>query len=94
LRSGGLNSHRPLVEAAQCDEDSIKSVTSDGEIIVMLSGAIFEVMAGDTSDSALWLPVSDVLICERTMTLRGKAIPYYEIVNLDDKEKVGATRLK
>jgi hypothetical protein len=51
-------------------------------------------MAGDTSDSALWFPVSDVLICERTMTIRGKTIPYYEIVNLDDKEKVGATRLK
>jgi len=82
------------VDAAQCSEDSIKSVTSDGEIIVMLSGAIFEVMAGDTIDSALWLPISDVMICERAMTLRGKRVPYYELINLDDKEKVGATRLK
>jgi len=70
-----LAPHADPVEAAQCSEDPIKSVTSDGEIIVMLSGAIFEVMAGDTIDSALWLPISDVMICERAMTSRGKGVP-------------------
>jgi len=70
-----LAPHADSVEAAQCGEDPIKSVTSDGGIIVMLSGAIFEVMAGDTIDSALWLPISDVMICGRAMTLRGKRVP-------------------
>jgi hypothetical protein len=84
----------PTAHAAQCDEDTIRSVTNDGEIIVMQSGAVFEVMAGDTVDSALWLPVSDVMICQRALTVRGRAVSYYEIINLDDREKVSATKLR
>src|SRR5262249_22636298 len=84
----------PNASAADCTDDSIRSVTSDGEIIVMLSGAVFEVLPGDTIDSALWLPASDVIICMRSLNVRGKQMKYYEIINLDDKEKVGATRLR
>ena len=60
----------------------------------MQSGAVFEVMAGDTVDSALWLPVSAVMICQRALTVRGRAVSHYEIINLDDREKVSATKLR
>jgi len=60
----------------------------------MQSGSVFEVLPGDTIDSALWLPISSVTICERTMTLKGKQIFYYDIINHDDREKVSATKLK
>jgi hypothetical protein len=85
-----------LVDAksATCDEDSIKSVTDDGEIIVMLSGHVYEVLPGDTIDSMLWLPASDVMICARSMNVSGRNIIYYEIINTDDKEKVGAVLLR
>jgi len=84
----------PNAFAADCIDDSIRSVTRDGEIIVMLSGSVFEVLPGDSIDSALWLPASDVVICMRSLNVRGTQMKYYEIINLDDKEKVGATRLR
>ena len=80
--------------AVDCREDTIRTVTSSGEVIVMQSGSVFEVLPGDTIDSALWLPISSVTICERTMTLKGKQIFYYDIINHDDREKVSATKLK
>ncbi len=79
---------------ATCDDDSLSEVAADGEILVMLSGDVYRVLPGDTIDSALWLPPSDVIICARTITVKGKAMLYYEIINVDDKEKVGATRLR
>jgi hypothetical protein len=46
-----------------CDDDSIKSVSNDGSIIVMISGAVYKVDAVDQVDTALWLAADDVLIC-------------------------------
>jgi hypothetical protein len=34
------------------------------------------------------------MICERVLNVRGRAVPYYEIINLDEHEKVGATKLR
>jgi hypothetical protein len=82
------------VKGATCEEDSIKSVTDDGEIIVMLSGHVYQVLPGDTIDSMLWLPASDVMICARSIQREGKNMIYYEIINTDDKEKVGAVLLR
>ena len=56
--------------AQSCEKDSLETVGRSGEILVMLSGAVYEVLAGDTIDSALWLPPSDVLICARAFTSR------------------------
>lgn len=78
-----------------CLEDTISRVAGSGKILVMHSGAVYEVLPGDDIDSMLWLPVSDVLVCERSMRSRGRTLSYYEIINLDERgEKVGATRLR
>lgn len=50
--------------AAQCADDTIKSVSSEGEILVMFSGAVYKVDQFDRLDSELWLPADDVLICD------------------------------
>jgi hypothetical protein len=84
----------PNASAESCFEDSLDKVTRDGEILVMMSGAIFRVMAGDAIDSALWLPPSDVLICPKSINVGGRLAFYYEIINTDEGEKVTATKLR
>lgn len=81
--------------AKTCYDDSIQEVSESGEIIVMLSGQIFEVDPGDRVDSALWLAAEDVLICETPVNYQGKVYMLYEIINTDESaEKVSAHRLK
>ena len=80
--------------AAGCWDDTIRTVASSGEVIVMQSGSVFEVLPGDNIDAALWLPITSVTICERTITVKGKLVVYYDIINHDDREKVGAIKMK
>lgn len=69
--------------ARSCDDDSISSVSNDGSIIVMLSGAVYEVDAGDQVDTMLWLPAESVLVCGGTL------------INTDENgEKASVVRLK
>ena len=87
LTVGILSTIAPLgAQGATCDEDSIKSVTDDGQIIVMFSGHVYQVLPGDDIDSMLWLPASDVMICVRSTSVKGRNMIYYEIINTDDKE--------
>ena len=53
-----------FASAAQCAGDTIKSVSSGGEVLVMISGAVYKVDQLDRLDSELWLPADDVLICD------------------------------
>jgi hypothetical protein len=57
-------------------------VSDDGEIVKLEDGSVWEVDAGDTVDSALWLPATEIIACD------GK------LINTDDNEKVSATRIK
>ena len=83
------------IQAASCERDTLTTVSSDGDILVMLSGAVYEVGGGDEIDSMLWLPPESVLICEKAVTYQGKTIILTEIINLDERgEKVSATRLR
>jgi len=50
--------------AQACDDDSIESVSDDGAVIVMMSGATFRVTAADRLDTALWSAGDDVVICK------------------------------
>ena len=69
---------------AQCEDDSIESVSSDGSIIIMISGEVFRVSPVDQADSAVWLPADDVLICNDA-----------EIINTGENgERVAVTRLR
>jgi hypothetical protein len=68
-----------------CDDDSIESVSDDGAIITMISGAVFEVSAADQIDTALWLPVDDILICNGDT----------ELINTDENgERASVARLR
>ena len=69
----------------QCDQDSIESVSDDGSIIVMISGAVFRVAPIDQVDTALWLPADDVLVCGGDT----------ELINRDESgERASVVRLR
>ena len=46
-----------------CNKDSIESVTQDGSIIVMASGAVYSVDVADQNTTLRWQPMDEVLIC-------------------------------
>lgn len=48
---------------AGCDEDTIDTVSSDGDLIVLASGEQYDVDAGDESTSASWQEGDNVLVC-------------------------------
>lgn len=69
--------------AQACEDESIESVSSDGEIIIMISGAVYRVDLADQVDTALWLPADDVLVCDS------------QIINKDENgEKASVVRLR
>ena len=80
--------------SVNCKHDTLWTVSSDGQILIMLSGEVYEVLPGDEIDSQLWLPPSEVIICNKTLKVKGKLWKYYEIINLDEKEKVSAIRIR
>ena len=60
----------------------IDAVLSDGEVIKLEDGSLWEVDAGDQATAALWLAMTDVVVCDA------------KIINTDDNESVEARRLK
>jgi hypothetical protein len=84
-----------LAQAKDCADDSIGSVSDDGSIVKMLSGAVFEIDSVDQVDSELWLTADDVLVCADIVEYKGKPRRFYTIINTDeDGEKVDADRLR
>jgi hypothetical protein len=49
-----------FAHAKTCWDDSIESVSDDGDIVKMLSGSVWEIDDADQVDSQLWLPAEDV----------------------------------
>jgi hypothetical protein len=81
--------------ARSCSSDMLIRKSSDGEILFMISGAIFEVDPGDSIDSLLWLPPADVVVCETSVKYQERIVVLYDIINMDENgEKVGARRLR
>jgi hypothetical protein len=60
----------------------IDSVSSDGQIVKLDDGSIWEVDSIDTIDSSLWLPFSNIVVCGD------------RLINTDDNETVSARRLR
>jgi hypothetical protein len=84
-----------ISHAQQCSPDSVRSVTSDGEVLVTLGGKVFEILAGDQVTVMLWLSMDDILICgPKSIVVRGRRYTYYTVINTDDKEQVDAVRIK
>ncbi len=70
--------------AYSCENDSIESVSDTGSILLMVSGEVYEVGAGDTAYTQFWLTDDDVLVCDDS-----------EIINNDDNgEKTAVKRLE
>jgi hypothetical protein len=59
----------------------IQSIDGNGRIIRLEDGSMWRVDDIDTITSAIWLPVSEVLVCET------------KIIGVDDGESVAVTRL-
>ncbi|MDD2309673.1 MAG: hypothetical protein PHH91_08850 [Desulfuromonadaceae bacterium] len=69
--------------ASACEDGHwIQSVSSDGAIIKLEDGSIWEVDSGDAITSMLWLPTTGIVACDD------------KLINTDDDEKVDANRLK
>lgn len=68
---------------AECDDDYIKEKSSDGAVIFLDSGSVWEIDSGDRGDSALWRDLDEVLACDDGY-----------LVNKGNGEKVGAKKLK
>jgi hypothetical protein len=60
----------------------IEAVEGDGKIIKLEDGSLWEVNDVDTVTTSIWLPVSEVIVCDGKM------------VNVDDDESVGVTPVK
>jgi len=69
--------------AADCESGHwIQSVSSDGRIVILEDGSVWEVNPIDRIDSMLWLPTSDIVACED------------KLINTDDNESVDARRIR
>jgi hypothetical protein len=60
----------------------IESVSNDGEIVKLEDGSVWQIDAGDTVDTILWLPTTDVVSCGD------------KLINIEDNETVGSIRLR
>lgn len=63
------------------DETSIQSISDGGRIITLLDNSVWEVSPLDIVDTAIWLPVTDVLIIDGD-----DPIFPYKMINRDDNE--------
>jgi hypothetical protein len=69
---------------ANCESGEwIESVIDDGRILKLGDGSIWEVDSTDTITSALWLPMTDVLVCDDD-----------KIISTDDEESVEVKRIR
>ncbi|MEW6437235.1 MAG: hypothetical protein AB1508_08695 [Pseudomonadota bacterium] len=48
---------------AGCDQDTIQTVSEDGDLIVLQSGASYDVDLGDQATASQWTENQDVLVC-------------------------------
>ena len=70
--------------SAACEEDSIDTVSEDGETIILSSGAVYQVDLSEEVDAASWQSGEDVLVCNDAV-----------IINKDENaERVSVTRLQ
>lgn len=64
------------------DGHSLASVSSNGQVIILLDGSIWEIDIVDAIQSMLWLPADNLLICGN------------RILNVRDGKSATATRIK
>jgi hypothetical protein len=68
---------------ADCEDGHwVQSVSSDGEIVILEDGSVWEIDAADRVDTALWLPTTNIVACDD------------KLIDTDDNEIAGATRIR
>ena len=76
--------HASATSAAICESGhSVASVQADGHIVVLDNYAVYQVLGKGTVDPSLWLPGSDVIVCDAK----------HLMVNVSDGEKAKVRRL-
>ena len=60
----------------------INSVSSDGQIVSLEDGSVWKIDIVDAIDSALWLPTTDIVVCDD------------KLINTEDSETVSARRIR
>jgi len=77
---------------ADCFKDTLKKNIERGRYLLTTSGVMYDVLAGDNFDSMFWISFSDLYICgPNEFEHNGKIYKLYEIINIDDGEKITAT---
>jgi hypothetical protein len=69
-----------FVHAGGCDEETIRSVTGGGSVVILDSGGVYKVEPDDVSDTALWSAGGGVLVCGGE-----------EMINKDNGDRVHVT---
>jgi hypothetical protein len=68
---------------ADCEDGHwIQSVSSDGAIVILEDGSVWEINPSDQVDTALWLPITNIVACDD------------KLIDTDDNEIAEATRIK
>ena len=71
------------VAHAGCEDGHwIQSVSSDGAIVILEDGSVWEIDPSDQVDTALWLPTTNIVACDD------------KLIDTDDNEIAEATRVK
>ena len=69
-----------FASAQACDEHYIKSIADGGRIIILDDGSVYKSL--DSVTSSIWLPISEVLVCDDKM------------INTDDGETINVIQLR
>jgi hypothetical protein len=73
----------PGVARADCEDGHwVQSVSSDGAIVILEDGSVWEIDSVDRVDTALWLPTTNIVACDD------------KLIDTDDNEIAEAKRIK
>jgi hypothetical protein len=82
-KSASPVSRRTRAGSADCESGHwVESVMDDGRLVKLEDGSLWHVDAVDAIDSALWLPMTDIVVCDT------------KLINTDDNEVVSAGRIR
>lgn len=82
---GGASRRRARGGSSDCESGHwIESVSEDGDVVTLGDSSVWQVDPGDEVVAMLWLPTTEVVLCEGT----GK------LINTDDDESIGVMRAR
>ena len=68
---------------ASCERGHwVNIVSNGGEVVILEDGSVWQVSPVDAIDTMLWLPTTDIVVCDD------------KLINTEDKEVVDAIRVR